>query len=96
MRLFTWSFPHTKPIVVSRILRVSGSSGHEPDSKSLQNKQGTGGGVLTGSPMLKLVLEIESVLKISLAGVHFLCTFFLSIASLFMKKDDDPLFMESG
>ena len=54
-------FPQIAPIVVSRILRVSRSSGYEPGSKNLQNKQGTGGGVLVGSPMLKLVREIESV-----------------------------------
>ena len=71
MRLFTWSFPQTAPIVVSRILRVSGSSGHEPDSKNLQNKQGTDGGVPAGSPMFKLVREIESVQNVSLAGVYF-------------------------
>ena len=41
-------------IVVHRILKVSESFGHGPDSKNLQNKQGTGGGVPTGSPMLKL------------------------------------------
>ena len=38
-----------------------GSSGHEPGRKNLQNKQGTNGGVPVGSPMLKLVREIESV-----------------------------------
>ena len=71
MRLFTWSFPQTAPIVVSQILRISGSSGHEPGSKSLQNKQGTGGGVLADTPMLKLVGEIESVKNVSFAGVYF-------------------------
>ena len=49
------------PIVVSRILIIFGSSGHELGSKNLQNKQGTDGGVTAGSPMLKLVRDIESV-----------------------------------
>ena len=53
------------PIVVSRILRVHGSSGHQPGSKNLQNKQGTGGGVSAGSPMLKLVKKIESFFFLS-------------------------------
>ena len=82
--------------VVSRILRVHGSSGHEPESKNLQNKQGTGGGVSADSPMLKLVKKIESVLTISLIGVYFSRPFFLALPPLFMKKDDDPLFMGSG
>ena len=96
MRLFTWLFPQTTPIEVSRILRVSGWSGHEPNSKSLQNKQGTGGGVPASSPMLKLVKEIESVKNVSLAGVYFHIPFCSHLPPLFMKKDDDPLFMESG
>ena len=32
---FTWSFPQTTSIVVSRILRVFGSSEHEPGNKIL-------------------------------------------------------------
>ena len=83
------------PFVVSRILRVFRSSGHEPDSKNLQNKQGTGSGVSTDSPMLKLVKEIESVQNVSLAGIYFSHTILLALPPLFMKKDDDPLFMES-
>ena len=65
MRLFTWSFPKTATVVVSQILRVYGSSGHEPNNKNLQNKQGTGGGVSIGSPMLKLVKEMGSVLPVN-------------------------------
>ena len=57
--------------VVSRILRISRSSGHELDSKNMQNKQGIGGGVLVDSLMLKLVREIKSVKNVSLAGVYF-------------------------
>ena len=68
-------------------------SGHEPGSKNLQNKQGTGGGVPAGAPMLKLVKEIESVLTVSLVGVYFSHTL---VPPLFMKKDDDALFMGSG
>ena len=48
-----------------------------------------------GSPMLKLGREIESV-KMLVLQVYIFAYLFLSIASLFMKKDDDPLFMESG
>ena len=68
---FYLSFPQTVPIVVSRILRVHGLLGHEPNSKNLQNKQGTGGGVSTDSLMLKLVKEIGSVLIVKSAGVYF-------------------------
>ena len=46
--------------------------------------------------MLKLVKEIESVLTVSLASVYFSHSFFLGLPSLFMKKDEDPLFMGSG
>ena len=95
MRFFAWSFPHTAPIVVSRILRVSESSGHEPNSKDLQNKQGTDGGVLTGSSMLKLDREIESV-NVSLSVVYFFTYPFVAIPSLFMKEEEEPLFIESG
>ena len=81
----TWvRFPHTAPIVVSRILTVSRSSGHEPGSENLQNKQGTGGGVPVGSLMLKLVREIESV-KMSVLQAFFFFFFanlFVSITSL--------------
>ena len=56
---------HCDPSVVSQILRVHKSSGHEPNSKNLQNKQGTGGGVPADSPMLKLVKEIESILPVN-------------------------------
>ena len=82
--------------VVSQILRVSGSSGNESDSKNLQNKQGTSSGVPAGSPMLKLVKEIESIQNVSLACVYFSHTILLALPPLFMKKDGDPLFMESG
>ena len=49
----------------------------------------------TGSPMLKLNREIESVKKSVLQAYIFT---YLSVAihSLSMKKEDDPLFMESG
>ena len=57
--------------IVSRILRVHRSSGHEPNSKNLQNKQGTDDGVPIGSPMLKLVKEIMSILIVSSIGVYF-------------------------
>ena len=69
MQLFTLSFPQTAPIAVSWILRVNGSSGHELNSKNLQNKQGTGGGVPTGSPMLKLVKDLGSVLSVNSVGI---------------------------
>ena len=42
---------------------------------NLQNKQGTNGGVSVGSPMLKLVREIESVKNVNLAGLYFLIPF---------------------
>ena len=81
--------------VVSRILRVSGSSSHEPSSENLQNKQGTSVGVQVGCLMLKLGREIESV-KMSVLQAYIFTYLSLSITPLFMKKDDDPLFMESG
>ena len=71
-------------IVVSRILRVHGSSGHEPNSKNLQNKQGTGGGV-PSSLMLKLVKEIRSVLAVNSAGVFFHIPF-LNVISLIYEE----------
>ena len=71
MRLFTWSFPQTVPIVVSRILRVSGSSEYELGIKNLQKKQESGGGVPAGSPMLKLVKEIEGIQNVSLTSLYF-------------------------
>ena len=52
--------------------------------------------MLVGSSMLKLFKEIKSVQNVSLAGVYLSHTFFLALPPLFMKKDDDPLFMESG
>ena len=58
-------------IVVSRILRVHGSSEHEPNSKNLQNNQGTDGSEPAGSPMLKSVKEMGSVLSINSAEVLF-------------------------
>ena len=76
MRLFTWSFPQTAPIVVSWILRVFGSPGHEPSTKNLQNKQGTSGSVPTDSPMLKLVKKIKGVQNVNIAGVYFHISFF--------------------
>ena len=48
-----------------------------------------------GSSMPKLGREIESI-KMSVLQACYFSYLFLSIASLFMKKDDDPLFMESG
>ena len=57
--------------VISRILGAHGSSGYKPNSKNLQNKQGTGGGVLAGSSMLKLVKEMGSVFPINSTGVYF-------------------------
>ena len=84
------------PIVVSQILKVSGSSGHEPGNKNQQNKQGIDDGVPAGSLILKLVREIESIQNVSLIGVYFHISFLLALPSLFVKKDDDPLFMESG
>ena len=57
--------------MVSRILKISRSSEHQPNNKNLQNKQGTGGGVPAGSPMLNLVGEIESIKNVSLVGVSF-------------------------
>ena len=82
--------------VVSRILRVFESLGHEPESKNLQNKQGSGGGVSAGSSMLKLVFEIERLQKVSLAGVYFPVPLLLAFLLFFMKKDDDPFSLESG
>ena len=79
-------------VVVSQILKVHGSSGHEPNSKNLQNKQRIGGGVPPGSPMLKLVKEIRSEFSRHI----FLHTSFLVLPPLFMKKDLSPHSMGSG
>ena len=49
-----------------------------------------------GSPMLKLVKEIESVLIVNLTDLCFSHIFFLALPPLFMKKDNDPLSMGSG
>ena len=47
------------------------------------------------SPMLKLDREIESI-EMSVLQAYIVTYLFVSIASLFMKEDDDPLYMESG
>ena len=78
-------------IVVSRILRVHRSSGHEPNSKNLQNKQRTGGGVLVGSPMLKLVKEIRSVLPVN-SQVYIFTHLSLSVTSLFYEEGSSSTF----
>ena len=44
--------------------------------------------------MLKLGREIESV-KMSVLQAYIFTYLFVSIASLFMKKDDNPHFMEN-
>ena len=48
-----------------------------------------------GSLMLKLGREIESI-KMSVLQTYNFTYLYVVIASLYMKKDDDPLFMESG
>ena len=73
-------------IVVSRILKVHGLSGHEPNSKNLQNKQGIGGGVPTDSPMLKLVKEVESVLPVNSPAYIFTYVPFINVASLIYEE----------
>ena len=45
--------------------------------------------------MLKLVRGIKNVQIVSLVDVYFSHTFFLVLPSLFMKKDDDQLFIEN-
>ena len=73
--------------MVSWILRVSGSSGHEPGSKNLQNKQGIDGGVSAGSPMLKLVREIECQKCQSSRRIFFFFFLpFVSITSLIYEE----------
>ena len=47
-----------------------------------------------GSLMLKLYKEIENV-NVNFLVVYF-HTFSIAIPSIFMKEEDDPLFMESG
>ena len=82
------NFLHNLDLVVSWILRVSGSSGHEPGSKNLQNKQGIGGGVPVGSLMLKLVREIKSV-KMSVLQAYIYIFYiypFFSITSLIYEE----------
>ena len=49
-----------------------------------------------GSPMLKLDREIESVKMSVLHAYLFFFHLSITIASLYLKEDDDPLFMESG
>ena len=83
-------------IIVSQILGVSGSSGPEPDNKILQNKQCTGGGVPASSPMLKLERAMESLKKMSVLQTYIFTHLSLGIASLFIKKDDHPPFLENG
>ena len=78
--------------VVSRILRVHGLSGHEPDSKNMQNKLSTDGGVPVGSPMLKLDKEMESVKKCQSCSRIFFTYLFLSVTSLFTKEGSSSTF----
>ena len=91
MRLFTWSFQQTVPIVVSRILRVHGSSGHELNSKNLQNKQGTSNGVPVDSLMLKLVKEVRSVPPVN-SPAYIFTHLFLSVISLFYEEGSSSTF----
>ena len=49
----------------------------------------------TGSPMLKLGREVESV-KMSVLQAYIFPYLYVAIASLYTKEVDDPLFMESG
>ena len=60
----------------------------------MQNKQGTGGGVLTASPMLKSNKEIRRV-NTSVFQYGISLTPFVAIPLLFMKEEDDQFFMES-
>ena len=91
-------YPNKQPsiVVVSQILGVHRSPGHEPNNKNLQNKQGTDGGVPTGSSMLKLVLGDCERSHSQFYRCKFSHTFFLALPPLFMKKDLDPLSMGSG
>ena len=82
--------------MIFRILRVFRSLGHELGNKNLQNKQGIDGGVSVGSPMLKLVFEIERLQKVSLVGMYFHVPLLLAFPPFFMKKDDDQFSLESG
>ena len=49
----------------------------------------------TDSPMLKLDREIESV-KMSVLQAYIFPYLSVAITSLYIKEDDDPLFIESG
>ena len=80
-------------LVVSGILEVFRSSGHELGSKDLQNKQGIGDYVSTDSPMLKLDIEIER--ECLFFSKVFFTYLFVFIPSPFMKDENDPFFMES-
>ena len=62
-------------------------------AEALQNKQGTGRGVPDASPMLKLDREIESVN--TTVSQWDILPFSVVIPPLFMKEEDDPLFIES-
>ena len=80
-------------LVVSRILIVTRSSGHQPSRKDLQNKQGTGGSVSAAS--LILSQTEKSGEKVCQFINRVLENLPVAIPSLFMKEEDDPLFMES-
>ena len=48
-----------------------------------------------GSPMLKLDREINNVKK-SILQAYIFTYIYVVIPSLFIKEEDDPLFIESG
>ena len=89
---------HYKKVLLKRkfsgILRVTGSLGHQPSSKDLQNKQGTGSGVSAASRMLKSNQKLGEKVRQFISKVFE--SLLVVIPSLCMKEEDGQLFMESS
>ena len=69
---------------------------HQPSDEDLQNIQGTSGGVSAASPILKSYREIWRVKYVYFSVRYPPPSSKVAIPSLFMKDEDDLIFMKSG
>ena len=77
-------------LVVSGILRVIGSSGHQPSSKDLQSKEPT---VVCRPPLRCLSHTEKSGEKVRQFISRVFESLLVAIPFLFIKEKEDPLFI---